>query len=76
MPPGVGLNQIYLNRQTQTFRIAGTAGNRDALLEFKEVLLNHPAVATLETPLSNFLEKVDISFVFGGQLKKDTYLAP
>lgn len=76
VPAGLALNQIYLNRSTQTFRLTGTAASRESLLEFKETLLNHPAVETLETPLSNFLEKTDISFVFGGKLKKDIYSAP
>lgn len=75
-PPGVVWQQIYLNRASGAFRIAGTAATREALLQFKEILLNHPAVQELETPLSNFLEKENLSFVFGGKIKQDAYTAP
>ena len=75
-PAGLVLRQIYLSRDTRTFRLAGVAASRESLLLFKEIMLKHPAVESLETPLSNFLEKQNINFVFGGKLKNNTYSAP
>lgn len=76
VPEGVVLAQIYLNEAGGSFRISGAARTRDALLQFKEIMVNHPAIESLESPLSNFLTKEDINFVFGGKLKKEVYSAP
>lgn len=76
LPAGVTLDFLNVNVSSKTFRITGTAVNRDAVVAAQEALESLGAVGTLESPLSNFIEKENITFRFSGTLAEGSYRAP
>ncbi|MBI1961612.1 MAG: hypothetical protein HYS45_02830 [Parcubacteria group bacterium] len=76
LPPGVTIDFLNVDATSGTFRITGVAADRSNLLAAQEALELLAAVATLESPLSNFIEKENIIFRFSGTLVPGAYRAP
>jgi hypothetical protein len=72
-PEGVTIDFLNVNTQSSTFKLTGTATNREELIATKEMLEKSEIISKLESPLSNFLEKEDIDFRFSGTLEKNIY---
>jgi len=62
IPNDIRLDAITLNRDTLTLTLAGTAKTRDALLNFPKVLSAIPWMNQVLTPVSQLLQKDNISF--------------
>lgn len=75
-PGGVALNFLHANRESDSIRITGQADNREVLVAFKEALESSNFISSLEAPLSNLLEQVNVNFRFAAKLKKDIYNRP
>ncbi|OJI06625.1 hypothetical protein BK004_02670 [bacterium CG10_46_32] len=73
LPEGVTIDFLNISADSKTFRITGVAKNRDSLLSAKESLESLPMVATLASPLSNFIEKENSIFRFSGTLNSSNY---
>ncbi len=55
--------------EISTLEIYGVAKNRDSLRNFKTALDNNPTFSEVNLPISNFLEKKDLSFTVSITLK-------
>ncbi len=73
LPAGATIDFLNINAGSKTFRITGKAADRASLIAAREALRSLPAVATLESPLSNFIEKENITFRFTGTLTEGSY---
>jgi hypothetical protein len=62
LPPGITLYHLYLNQESKSIRIAGMAETRDDLLMLKDVIDKSGYIKPVKLPMSNILEKKDISF--------------
>ena len=73
LPDGIKLNQINYSEEAsnniRTINIIGKASDRAALRNFKSSLDNNPNVALTDLPISNFIEKTNISFTILVTLK-------
>lgn len=72
----VTINFLHVNTDSNTLRITGTAENRDALVAVQDALKSLPEVASLDSPLENFLERDNITFRFNAVLKENIYHNP
>ena len=62
---GITFSQILFNKNgsdTPMLEVRGVAKNRDSLRNFKTVLDSNSNFANVDLPVSNFLEKEDLSF--------------
>lgn len=73
VPDGAILNYFQFELKNNTFKISGTAQNRDTLTKMKTNLENAEFLSNIDSPLSNFLEKENIEFKFSGTIKKEMF---
>jgi len=73
VPEGIIINFLHIDSENNDFQINGTANNRDILVKFKDSLEAASFIENLESPLSNFLEKENITFRFSGEIMKGVY---
>ena len=76
IPEGIFINTFFINGETGAFRITGIAPTRDQLIALKAGLETFPNITSLDSPLSNFLEKENINFTFGGKIESKYYIYP
>lgn len=63
-PPGVRVTGMDFDVKTQSMRLNGTAAGRDDLLAYEETMRASPFVQSLQSPISNLFQRVDINFQF------------
>lgn len=73
---GITFSQILFNKKTtsttpssDTLEVNGTATSRDSLRNFKTALDNNPNFSEVNLPISNFLEKSDLTFTISIKMK-------
>jgi type IV pilus assembly protein PilM len=72
---GITFSQILFNKKiteggdTSTLEIYGTATSRDSLRNFKTALDNNPSFSEVNLPISDFLEKSNLSFTISITMK-------
>lgn len=71
-PAGVTFSQILFNKRKDkslALEIHGNAQDRIALRNFKSAIDSNPKIASSDLPISNFLEKTNISFTISIVMK-------
>lgn len=63
---GIVIEALEFNGQNGTFLLQGNADLRSSLLRYRDDLLKTEEIETIDTPLSNFLQKENILFQFQG----------
>jgi type IV pilus assembly protein PilM len=68
---GITFSQILFNKieKSAILEIHGTATSRDSLRNFKTVLDNNSSFSKVDLPISNFLEKTDLTFTISITIK-------
>jgi len=61
-PKNVTLRQIVISHDTSSLSLLGYATDRSSFLQFSEALEADELFVTVESPISNILNKVDINF--------------
>lgn len=74
LPNQVGLNYLFINKESRAVRLSGRAADRNSLLSAKQSLENSGLLEALEAPLSNLTEKVNVEFRLSGTFKKDVWM--
>ena len=67
--PGVRTNMVSI-RNIGEVTIVGTAGTRDDLLGYEKSLRDANVFQELNSPISNILREINISFTFEGKLRE------
>ena len=70
LPANVTVDYLAVNRESREIKLGGRAANREALLDAKAALEKSSWLESLDVPLSNFLERINVEFRFLGKLKK------
>lgn len=65
-PKGITLQEATFRAPEATLLLRGTASTRDALLQYRDALLQTDVIETLEAPVSTFTQKENIPFQFTG----------
>ncbi len=68
VPPGVRLTSLEYDRAKKTLALRGVAATRDALLALQKNLTSTSAYSNVTAPVSNLLERTNITFEMNMQL--------
>ncbi len=68
--PGIKINQLTIDKETNNFILSGTADSRDSLLKLKSDLEALGYFYELNLPINNLLKKDDINFSISAKISK------
>ncbi len=69
VPANIKINSIVIDRASNSFVISGTAADRQALLDYQNILNGLSFIQDCQIPFSQLLQKTNINFELRAQLK-------
>lgn len=73
IPEGIALSSLTMERRSRDLLLRGEARKREDLLSFKAALENSGMFESVESPISNILNKQDIAFDLKLKIKESVF---